>query len=130
VSRGDDGVSIQVKGNEKDPLLTIAAGITYDATINIKSPGTQGSATITVTGGHDQFPAYEIFVNRFEQPNSKSTLVYGYDPRKTGTTGWSLIPGNWNTINPPVTTVIPGQSPPPQQPTQQPRRKHRKNGDD
>ena len=133
VTRGDAGVTVHVKGNEKDPKLRIAAGITYDLNINIQSPGTQGDATVTVSGGHDKFPAYEIYVNRFEQPKPAATVVYGYDPRTTGSGARQLIPylpGNWNKINPPVRIVISGQSAPPPSPPPPPRRRQGKKGHD
>jgi RHS repeat-associated protein len=129
VTRGESGVNIQLKGNERDPLISGAPGITYDFNINVQSQGTQGNATVTVSGSHDKFPAYEIMVTRIEQPKPTTTVAYGYDPRKTGSSVGSLIPfpGNSQTINPAVRTVIPGQSPPPPPP---PQRKHGKRGDD
>jgi RHS repeat-associated protein len=127
VTRDDSGVNIHVKGDEKDPLITPAAGITYDFYIKVQSRGTQGDATVTVSGGHDKFPGYEIMATRQEQPKPATSLVYGYDPRTTRSTAKQLLPGNWHTINPPARTVMPGQSPPL---SSQPRRKRGKRGDD
>jgi hypothetical protein len=128
VTRGDSGVFIQMKGNESDPLITGAPGITYDFHLNLQSQGTQGNLNVTVGGSHDKFPAYEIMVTRIEQSKPTTAVVYGYDPRKTGSGVGALIPGDSQSINPPVRTVIPGQPPPSRPPTRQ--RKRGKKGDD
>ncbi len=117
VTRYESGVvNIQAKGNEGNPLVTGAPGITYDFNIKVQSQGTQGNVTVTVTGSHDQFPGYEITVSRPEVSTPGSTVVYGYDPRKAGTnSAYNLLPGNQQRINPPQTTVIPPPPPPPPQ---------------
>ncbi len=115
VTRDESGVNIHVKGNESNPRLSLF-GITYDLNIQVQSQGTQGNVTVTVTGSHDRFPAYEIYVTRPEVSKPTTTVVYQHDPRQTGNTGLSLIPGNQKTINPPVRTVIPPPPPPPPPP--------------
>jgi len=127
VTRYESGVvNIQAKGNEGNPLVSLAPGITYDFNIKVQSAGTQGNVTITVTGSHDQFPAYEISVTRPEVSKPTTTTVYSYDPRQAGTNSpYNLIPGHTQTINPPRTTVIAPPPPPPP-----PERKHGKRGDD
>ena len=125
VTRSDSGVvNIQAKGNEGIPLVSGAPGITYDFNIQVQSAGTQGNVTVTVTGNHDKFPAYEILVTRPEVSKPSTTLVYQHDPRQTGNTGLSLFPGNQKTINPAVTTIIPAPPPPP------PQRRRGKRGED
>jgi RHS repeat-associated protein len=118
VTRSESGVvNIQAKGNEGNPLVSGAPGITYDFNIQVQSAGTQGNVTVTVTGSHDKFPAYEIMVIRPEVSKPSTTVVYQHDPRQTGNTALSLFPGNQKTINPPVRTVIPAPpapAPPPQ----------------
>jgi RHS repeat-associated protein len=65
IARGDDGtVKIHVYGNESNPLVSGAPGITYNFDIAINSEGPKGNATVTVAGEHDAFPAYEIKVSR------------------------------------------------------------------
>jgi hypothetical protein len=125
VTRDESGVNIHAKGNESNPLLS-AFGITYDLNIKVQSQSTQGNVTVTVMGSHDKFPAYEILVTRPEVAKPTTTVVYQHDPRPTGHTGLSLIPGNQKTINPPVRTVIPAPLPPPPPP----QRRRGKRGDD
>jgi RHS repeat-associated protein len=127
VTRYESGVvNIQAKGNEGNPLVSLAPGITYDFNIKVQSAGTQGNVTVTVTGSHDQFPAYEISVTRPEVSKPTTTTVYSYDPRQAGTNSpYNLIPGHTQTINPPRTTVIAPPPPPPP-----PERRHGKRGDD
>jgi RHS repeat-associated protein len=126
VTRYESGVvNIQAKGNESNPLVPLAPGITYDFNIRVQSAGTQGNVTVTVAGSHDQFPAYEISVTRPEVSKPTTTTVYSYDPRQAGTNdAINLFPGHTQTINPPRTTVIAPPPPPP------PERKHGKRGDD
>ncbi len=114
VTRSESGVvNIQAKGNEGNPLVTGAPGITYDFNIQIQSQGAQGNVTVTVSGSHDKFPGYEILVTRPEVSKPTTNVVYGYDPRKAETnSGWNLVPGNQQTIKPPQTTVIPAPPPP------------------
>lgn len=128
VTRSESGVvNIQAKGNEGNPLVTGAPGITFDFNIQVQSQGTQGNVTVTVAGSHDKFPAYEILVTRQEVSKPTTTVVYGYDPRKAGTnSAWNLMPGNQQTIKPPQTTVIP--APPP--PAPPPQRRRGKRGED
>jgi RHS repeat-associated protein len=108
VSRDESGVvNIHVHGNESDPLVTGAPGITYNFDIKVQSDGTQGNATITVSGEHDKFPAYEIIVSRPELPKTGSTVVYQHDPREKNTTPWTLFPiAPHIHIKPPKTTII------------------------
>src|SRR6202166_4260147 len=42
-------------------------------------------------GGHDEFPAYELYAN--------GVLIYSYDPVAAGGTPWGLLgDGNWDLI--------------------------------
>jgi len=114
---------IQAKGNESDPLLIGAPGITYDFNVAISSSGTSSEATVQVSGAHDGFPGYEIMVDRQEVKDHKSALVYAFDPRKTGGTVRQLFPpmdvfGNLASVK------MPG-SPPQKSPPTPPRPKKR-----
>jgi hypothetical protein len=108
VTRDESGVvNIHVYGNEPNPLVSGAPGITYNFDIKVQSEGTQGNATVSVTGEHDKFPGYEIVVSRPELPKTQSTVVYQHDPRKTGDTALSLMPtAPHKVIKPPKTTRI------------------------
>jgi RHS repeat-associated protein len=82
----DNTVTLNVKGNESNPLLgmyTGNPGITYDFNITIQSDGEDGIVTVTLSGQHDGFLAYEIVVERPESGN-KSETVYKHDPNETG----------------------------------------------
>ena len=85
-------VRVTAKGNESDPLLgayTGKPGITYNLNVTVSSDGEDSKLSVSVSGQHDGFPAYEVQVIR---PNSGNTsiTVYEHDPRKTGDGGQSL----------------------------------------
>jgi hypothetical protein len=124
VTRLESGVvMIQAKGNEANPLMTGAPGITYDFVIRVQSNGPQGDVTVTVSGTHDKFPGYEIVVNRPETSGQGATIVYQFDPRLSGNSGWALTGFNPRVINPPVKRVIaPPPPPPPPKPAPTPKR--------
>jgi hypothetical protein len=119
----DDIVKVHVHGDEGNPLVLGAPGITYNLDIRIASPqGTNGSADVIVSATHDGFPGYEALVNRLDIPNSNPMLVYSYNPDDTGATPWSLLPFNQvdvqmqQRIPSPFATPVPTPSCPPCRP--------------
>ena len=100
-------VTVNAKGNESDPLVTALSGnpgITYNFNITVQSEGANGRASVTVSGQHDGFPAYEIIVIRPES-GVTSTTVYNHNPNVTGDGAQSLYgSGEYNPDN--VRTVI------------------------
>jgi RHS repeat-associated protein len=103
----DNTVTVNAKGNEADPLVGWYTGqpaISFNFNVTIQSEGADKSATITFSGQHDGFPAYEVEVIRPESGGT-STLVYKHDPDKTGDGLQSLYgSGEYNPEN--VRTVI------------------------
>jgi len=85
------GVKVNAKGNEGNPFISSAPGITYDLTIGVQSEGANGKATFTLNGQHDGFPGYELLVVRPETGNDAEQLIYAHDPRDTGQTPLSLF---------------------------------------
>ena len=92
VSRDKNVVTVQAEGNESNPLIMGAPGITYDLKIGVQSEGADGNLTVTVNGDHDGFPAYEVLIVRPETGDNTERLVFSHDPRTTGQTAGSLIP--------------------------------------
>lgn len=103
--REGDTITITAGGNEGNPLITGAPGITYNLKITIKKDGESGKATITVEGAHDHFPAYEVFVSRTKDDEKK--LIYGFDPRTKGYTPLSLMDDTTFTQDEAVKTMRP-----------------------
>jgi hypothetical protein len=54
-----------------NPLFTGSPAIDWDITVTIDDSG-----NYEVTGTHDKYPAYDIYIN--------TTQAYTYDPRATG----------------------------------------------
>lgn len=73
-------VKVNLQGNEGNPLVKFAPGITYDINIHVQSEGPEGAAIVTVYGEHDGFPGYELLVARPETGDSSAKLIVGYDP--------------------------------------------------
>jgi RHS repeat-associated protein len=86
-------VLVNAKGNEHDPLVPEAPGITYNIKFYVQSSGPDGAVSIGVDGEHDGFPAYEIFVQRPESSNKSEQFITGYDPRTENNGPSALIPG-------------------------------------
>jgi hypothetical protein len=73
-----------------DPIVTAAPDI--DATLALLLKVKGGRVEARVRGGHDEFPAYELYAN--------GVLVYSYDPVAAGGTPLGLFgDGNWD-VNP------------------------------
>lgn len=75
---------VRVSGNEANPLVPGSPGITFDFKIKISDKG-----EMCLTGSHDGYPAYEIYIYREGQP---PFLLHGHDPRITGENERSLFP--------------------------------------
>jgi len=87
----EEGVTVRVSGNVKNPILedplsgkNLAPGITLDFKIKISDKG-----EMCLTGTHDGFPAYEIYVYR---EGKEPKLLYGHNPQITGEGVFSLYP--------------------------------------
>jgi RHS repeat-associated protein len=129
VSRNQNGaVTIHVKGNESNPMVSGSPGITYDMVVTVTSNGPNGDAVVGVTGSHDGFPGYEVMASRPEAGGA-GAMVYSYDPRTTGSGPWSLVPGNSVNVNRQATIKPLPPPPPPPPPPSPPRRKRGKRGD-
>ena len=74
-------IEVRLKNGGANSLL-VAPHIDYDWKLRIKK-NLNNKLEIIGAGNHDGFPAYELYVQEI--------LIYGYDPRKTGETPWSLV---------------------------------------
>ena len=72
-----NNVLLNVEGSASNPLVPLAPAIDYSFQIGI-TPGSEGTPKVSVTGSHDAFPAYEIYVAD-ERGNVIS--VYQFTPR-------------------------------------------------
>jgi hypothetical protein len=100
-------VNLHVSGNEGNPLVKGAPGITYDFHVSLASDGPQGTVSGTITGTHDGFPAFEILIERPETNENTQTVIYGSNP--TGSP-LSLFPGvNQVSVNQNFTVEAPGR---------------------
>jgi hypothetical protein len=113
VTRSDDGlVNVHLYGSERYQGIPNSPGITYNLDIKVVSEGAAGNVTVTVSGSHDAFPAYEVIIIRPDAENNGPTVVNSFDPRDTGNTGWSLLPFAPDVIIPPTSVVVPPKKPP------------------
>ncbi len=95
ISMAENAVVVTFNLHASDPIVTGAPDI--DATIALLIRMEGDRVKVRVNGGHDEFPAYEIYAN--------STLVYSYDPVAAGGTPWGLFgDGNWD-VNPDTSYV-------------------------
>jgi RHS repeat-associated protein len=83
-------VNVRATGNESYPNFPLP-GISYEFNISVSSQGPGGNVTVGVSGSHDRFPGYEIFVERPEAENSGQTMVYSYEP-PSAAFGLTLLP--------------------------------------
>ena len=68
----DGGAIVRISGNESIPTIPGAPGITVDLKIKISDKG-----EMCVTGDHDGFPGYELWVYREGRP---PVPLYGFMP--------------------------------------------------
>ena len=74
--------SVRLYASGGIPLVTMSPNIDCDLTVSFH--GAPESPAVTVTGNHDGFPAYEVYVDE--------RLVYSHDPEAAGQTPLSLFP--------------------------------------
>lgn len=78
-------VSFHVAGSL--PLVTVTPDIDANLAVHLKVDGDRIKAR--VRGGHDEFPAYELYAN--------DVLIYSYDPLAEGGTPFGLVgTGDWD----------------------------------
>lgn len=82
--------------NASNPLVNLAPGIGYTVTITADYT-TPSTPKYSISGTHDGFPAYEIYIN--------GTRVYQHDPMATGDGPGSLFPPEEYTISIPLTPL-------------------------
>jgi hypothetical protein len=66
-----NSASVQIWGGSANPLVNPSPDIDWNYTITISNP-TVSSATVTINGSHDCFPAHEVYVGRQQ--------IHGFTP--------------------------------------------------
>ena len=95
VSMAEGAVVVTLQVHASDPIISLAADI--DATLELLLKVDGDRVKVRVIGGHDEFPAYELYAN--------GTLIYAYDPVAQGGTPIGLLgDGNWD-VNPDTSYV-------------------------
>lgn len=90
LSVAENAVVVTFNLHANDPIVTGSPDIDATLAVLIKVDGDR--IKVRVNGGHDEFPAYELYAN--------GTLVYSYDPVAAGGTPWGLFgDGVWD-VNP------------------------------
>ena len=90
VSMVEHAVVVTFEVHASNPTVTGAPDIDATLAVLLKVDGDR--IKVRVRGGHDEFPAYELYAN--------GVLVYSYDPVAAGGTPWGLVgDGNWD-VNP------------------------------
>ena len=90
VSMAENAVVVTFDLHASDPIVTGAPDIDATLAVLLKVDGDRIKAR--VRGGHDEFPAYELYAN--------GVRVYAYDPVAQGGTPWGLVgDGVWD-VNP------------------------------
>lgn len=90
MSVAENAVVVTFNLHANDPIVTGSPDI--DATLGVFIKVDGDRIKVRVNGGHDEFPAYELYAN--------GTLVYSYDPVAAGGTPWGLFgDGVWD-VNP------------------------------
>jgi hypothetical protein len=84
----DGKVKIECIGSAADPLISNAPSLDWDFTIIIDRSN-PSNPTYSLTGTHDGFPDYEVYIN--------NTLIFGFDAVANGQTSLSLVGGgDWD----------------------------------
>ena len=87
VNRDKDGsVGINARGSESYPGIPGTPAIDFNFDLTVRDQN--GKISVTISGQHDGFPAYEVFAVR--EGDDKEQKIYSHDPRDTGQTGLSL----------------------------------------
>ncbi|WP_268626964.1 DUF3238 domain-containing protein [Paenibacillus alvei] len=86
ITAGHDFVTLGCKVHSGNPFIeeVFQAHIDYDFVLTIRQDG-----TITLTGDHDAFPAYEVYAN---VDGGTYQNIYLYDPRDHGKSAIYLLP--------------------------------------
>lgn len=87
--RDDGTIVVTMSGQAADPLVPGAPGLTYSITVEL-TPNPDGTWTVTASGRHDSFPAYEVLAT---VGDGEQQVVYGYDPTYNGAGAFSLFEG-------------------------------------
>jgi RHS repeat-associated protein len=87
VNQGNN-VTLGVEGSAGNPLVPFAPAIDYNFQITIV-PGEDGKFHVVVSGSHDAFPAYEVFVT---PANEQATLFYWFNPKTGALEVFELFP--------------------------------------
>lgn len=95
LSVAENAVVVTFDLHANDPIVTGSPDIDATLAVLIKVDGDR--IKVRVNGGHDEFPAYELYAN--------GNLVYSYDPVAAGGTPWGLFgDGVWD-VNPDTSYV-------------------------
>jgi V8-like Glu-specific endopeptidase len=95
LSMAENAIVVTFNLHASDPIVTGAPDIDATLALLLKIDGER--IKVRINGGHDEFPAYEIYAN--------GTLVYSYDPVAAGGSPWGLFgDGNWD-VNPDTSYV-------------------------
>jgi len=87
LSVAENAVMVTFDLHANDPIVTGSPDIDATLAVLIKVDGDR--IKVRVNGGHDEFPAYELYAN--------GNLVYSYDPVAAGATPWGLFgDGVWD----------------------------------
>jgi V8-like Glu-specific endopeptidase/cell wall-associated NlpC family hydrolase len=87
LSVAENAVVVTFDLHANDPIVTGSPDIDATLAVLIKVDGDR--IKVRVNGGHDEFPAYELYAN--------GHLVYSYDPVTAGGTPWGLFgDGVWD----------------------------------
>jgi RHS repeat-associated protein len=90
-------VTAHISGNESNPIVTDSPGISFHFNVSVTSDGPNSTASVSINGTHDGFPAYELQINRPEA--GTTTITNLHDPNKTGDTPRALYPPEEKKVN-------------------------------
>ncbi|MGE4170816.1 MAG: RHS repeat-associated core domain-containing protein, partial [Candidatus Margulisiibacteriota bacterium] len=76
-ANGGDNVHIDVTGHGANPLVPFSPAIDYNFSMDITPRGNGLPPVVNLTGAHDGFPAYEVYL---QNPAGNLTPVYQFMP--------------------------------------------------
>jgi len=113
----EKGVSVNFMADVSNPLHPgFAASINLNLNVTA-NPTNQNNIVASVDGEHTKFPAFDVTMERLDQPNSSPVVVYGYDPYvnpfNNGSSPFSLAPlaPKQQVTEPETATTIPQKKP-------------------